>query len=308
MGELLALLSACCFAASTVTIMRGAGAEGQDNGVFLSILLTTGIAGALWLFQGVRHGWPELHTIGLLWFAGAGILTIFIGRVFSYASIQHLGAVRASAVKRLIPMFSVMLGVLLLGESFDFAMLIGMLLIGSSFGVLIRESLKARGSPCEGEAAQAAPFWGASLGKLGFFYGPVSALAYAFGYVARKEGLILMPDPALGTMLGAAVGALVFVLMAQFVTSYRTALRYTFTTFNPWLFAAGVLSSAGQLLNFMALSHSSISRVAMISSMETFVTIFLTVVVTRSLKHLTGPVLLAASLGMAGTMFIVVRW
>lgn len=116
-----------------------------------------------------------------------------------------------------------------------------------------------------------------------------------------------MPDPTFGTMLGWVVGALVFVLTAQFVTSYRTALRQTFTAFNPWLFAAAVLSSAGQLFYFAALS-SSISRVAMISSMEVFVTIFFTVAVTRSFKQLTGPVLLATSLGVAGTMFIVLRW
>ena len=67
MGEWLALLSACCFAASNVTIMRGAGAKGQDNGAFLSILLTAGIAGALWLAQGVRDGWPALHAISVLW-------------------------------------------------------------------------------------------------------------------------------------------------------------------------------------------------------------------------------------------------
>ena len=309
MGEWLALLSACCFAASNVTITRGAGTKGQDNGAFLSILLTTGIAGAIWLAQGVRNGWPSLHAISTLWFAGAGILTIFIGRVFLYASIQHLGAVRASAVKRLNPLFSVMLGILLLGESFDVAMLIGMLLIGSSFAVLIRQSLKARGAEREGSAEQAAESsWRVALANLGFFYGPVSALAYAFGYVARKQGLILMPDPAFGTMVGSLVGALVFVLTAQVVTSYRTALRQTFTAFNPWLFAAGVLSSAGQLLYFAALSSSSISRVAMISSMEVFVTIFLTVAITRSFRQLNAPILLAASLGVAGTMFIVLRW
>jgi len=53
MGEWLALLSACCFAASNVTIMRGASAKGQDNGAFLSILFTAGIVGAIWLAKGV---------------------------------------------------------------------------------------------------------------------------------------------------------------------------------------------------------------------------------------------------------------
>jgi drug/metabolite transporter (DMT)-like permease len=305
MGEWLALLSACCFAASNVTIMRGAGASGQENGAFLSILITTAIAGAIWLTRCLGHGFPALDAHAMLWFAGAGILTIFIGRVFLYASVQHLGAVRASAVKRLNPLFSVMLGILLLGEPFDPAMAAGMLLIGASFAVLVRQSLQARGAARASAAGATMPSWGASLRQLGFVYGPVSALAYAFGYVARKQGLVLMPDAAFGTMLGSAVGALVFVAMGQFVASYRSALRATFTEFNPWLSAAGVLSSAGQLLYFAALSSSSISRVAMISSMEAFVTIFLTVAVTRSFQQLNGPVLLAAGLGVAGTVFLV---
>lgn len=309
MGELLALLSATCFAAANVTISRGAGPKGEDNGAFLSILLTASIAGVMWLVQSLQHGWPVLNLAGVLWFGGAGILTIFIGRVFFYASIQHLGAVRASAVKRLNPLFSVMIGAGLLGESFDRAMLVGMVLIGASFGVLIWQSLQARTSATDKPASnEPATSWSAKLRKLGFFYGPVSALAYACGYVARKYGLQALPDAAFGTMLGSVVGALVFVLMAQFINSYRTALRQTFAAFNPWLLAAGLLSSAGQLLYFFALSYSTISRVAMISSVEAVVTIFLTVIVTRSFKQLSGPVLLAVSLGVIGTMFLVVRW
>lgn len=302
MGEWLALCSAGCFAAANVTIMRGA-ARGQDNGAFLSILLTMAIAGAWWLWRSAGHGFPAPDLASLLWFAGAGILTIFIGRVFLYASVQRLGAVPASAVKRLNPLFSVLLGVLLLGEAFDGAMAVGMLLIAASFAVLIRQSLRAA-RPAAGEPPRSLR---ASLANLGYFYGPVSALAYAFGYVARKQGLAGMPDPAFGTMFGALVGALVFVLIARFVASYKVALRQTFSVFNPWLFAAGVLSSAGQLLYFAALGSTSIARCAMLSSMEAFFTIFLTVAVTRSGKQLTAPVLLACALGVAGTAFIVIK-
>jgi drug/metabolite transporter (DMT)-like permease len=304
MGELLALFSASCFAASNVTITRGARGKGQDNGAFLSIMLTASIGGVWWLIGSAGHGFPVMKLRSMLWFAAAGILTIFIGRVFLYASVQHLGAVPASAVKRLNPAFSVLLGVVLLGETVDTAMVIGMLLIGASFAVLIRQSLKAAAADAGGPPRSV----GARLANLGYFYGPVSALAYACGYVARKQGLEGMPDPAFGTMFGAAVGALVFVLIAQGVDSYRVALRRTFTTFNPWLFAAGILSSAGQLLYFAALSSSTIARCAMISSMEAIFTIFLTVAVSRSFKQLTGPVVLAAVLGMFGTMFIVFKW
>jgi drug/metabolite transporter (DMT)-like permease len=308
MGEYLALFSACCFAASNVTITRGARGRGmgEDNGAFLSILLTAAIGGVWWVGGAIGHGFPEIKLSSMLWFAVAGTLTIFIGRVFLYASIQYLGAVPASAVKRLSPVFSVVLGVLLLGESFDTAMAIGMLLIVASFAVLMRESLKNGASAQDG--AKPAPSARARLLNLGYFYGPVSALAYSCGYVARKQGLIGMPDPAFGTMFGSMVGGMVFVLIAQFVASYRVALRQTFTSFNPWLFAAGVLGSAGQLLYFAALNSSTIARCAMISSMEAIFTIFFTVVASRSLKQLTGPVMLAAGLGVAGTVFIVLKW
>jgi drug/metabolite transporter (DMT)-like permease len=260
--------------------------------------------------------------------------------------------VQASAVKRLNPFFSVLLGVLVLGEPFDSIMMIGMLLIFSSFGVLLKQSMaptsgsaaptngsatptngsatptngsatptngsatptNGSATPTNGSATprssgseSAARSWAAKLTNLGFFYGPVSALAYATGYVARKQGLIALPDPAFGTMLGSVIGAVFFVLAAQFVDSYRHAVRNALTTFSPWLFATGVLSSMGQLLYFMALSHSTISRVALISSMEVFVTIFLTVVIFRSREQLSVPVLLAAGLGVAGTAFIVLH-
>jgi drug/metabolite transporter (DMT)-like permease len=302
MGEWLALCSAGCFAAANVTITRGA-AKGKDNGAFLSILLTLAIAGGWWLWRSIGHGFPSPNLDSLLWFGGAGILTMFIGRVFLYASVQRLGAVPASAVKRLNPLFSVLLGVLLLGEAFDGAMVVGMLLIGASFAVLIRQSLRAA-RPAAGEAPRSLRD---TLAILGYFYGPVSALAYAFGYVARKQGLADMPDAAFGTMFGAVVGAVVFVVIARFVDSYKVALRQTFAVFNPWLFAAGVLSSAGQLLYFAALGSSTIARCAMLSSMEAFFTIFFTVAVTRSGKQLTAPVLLACALGVAGTAFIVIK-
>jgi drug/metabolite transporter (DMT)-like permease len=304
-GELLALAAACCFAGANVTITRGAGANAQDNGAFLSILLTAALAGGIWIFSGLRNGWSELNATAMLWFAASGVLTIFIGRVFLFASVQHLGAVRASAVKRLNPVFSVLLGVLVLGESLDLQTMIGMILIFSGFGVLVKQSLAARASQNKSVEHKAAGSWKTALANLGFFYGPISGLAYATGYVARKQGLILTPDPAFGTMLGAVTGAIIFVLAAQFVDSYRNAMRAATTTFNPWLFAAGMLASIGQLLYFVALSHTTISRVALITSMEVFVTMFLSVALFRAKEQLTPATLLAAGLGVAGTVFMV---
>jgi drug/metabolite transporter (DMT)-like permease len=307
MGEWLAMLSMSLFASSNLAIARAVGRGSQDNGAFLSILITSAMALVAWLYLNAGARLPTVGGAALAWFAGAGLLTMFIGRVFVFASVQHLGAVRGSAVKRLNPMFSVMLGVLVLGEPMDAAMITGMLLIFSSFGVLVRQSLRNAGAGA-GDGAEADASVRDCFGLLinvGYVYGPISALAYAIGYVARKQGLVLVPDPALGTLVGALVGALVFALAAVFVDSYRESIRSTFTRFDPWLVAAGVLSSLGQLSFFAAISHTTISRVALITSMETFMTILLSLALFRSRDGLTAPVLFAAGLGAAGTGFIV---
>jgi drug/metabolite transporter (DMT)-like permease len=310
MGELLAVISTLCYGAANLAIMRGMRSRDGDNGAFLSILITMALAAAIWLASGAAKGWPSLNAEGVLWFCGAGLLTMFVGRVFFYASIQRLGAVRASAIKRLNPLFSVILSVLLLGESFDGGMIVGMLMIFASLGVLAWDSLlqqkrnpvRFAGAPGTQDAPRSLM---GTLANLGFFYGPISALAYAAGNVARKYGVNHIPDPVFGTLLGTIAGTGMFILMGQFVGSYRHAIRNAFTSFSPWMYAAGLLGSVGQILYFFALSHTTISKVALISSMEVFVTIVLSVVLLRSKEKIGGPMLLAAALGVLGTVVIV---
>ncbi|SNT29711.1 Uncharacterized membrane protein [Noviherbaspirillum humi] len=305
MGELFAILSALCFSAGNVAINQGSQGKGADNGAFLSILMTAAIACAIWLAQGGASRLDAVNPAGLLWFAAAGALTIFVGRVFMFASVQHLGAIQASAVKRLGPLFSVTLGVLLLNEPFDGVMAGGMLLIGASFAMLVLQS--TRGKPQGPTPATAARPWRDRIANIGFLYGPVSALAYSIGYVARKWGLIHIPDAAFGTMIGSITGAIIFLAAAVFLRSYRQAVHATFTRFNSWLTAAGVLSSVGQVLYFYALSYTTISRVALITSMEAFLTIFLSIAVFRTREKVTAPTLFAAGLGVAGTALIVLH-
>jgi drug/metabolite transporter (DMT)-like permease len=78
--------------------------------------VTAAIAGAGWAILGAARGFEPVTARALLWFGAAGFFTMFIGRVFLYASIQRLGAMRGSALKRFNPFFAVLLGVLVLGE------------------------------------------------------------------------------------------------------------------------------------------------------------------------------------------------
>jgi drug/metabolite transporter (DMT)-like permease len=294
LGDALAIASAVSFAVSNVTIARGARPEAEDNGAFVSLLLTTVIAGGAWLALGTARGFGPITPRALLWFAGAGVFTAFVGRVFFYESVHRLGAMRSSTLKRLNPFFAVVLGVAVLGEPMTGGMTLGILLILASFGVLVI------GSPADAPRSR-----GSRLARLGYVYGIVSALGYASGYLLRKMGLAEAHDALLGAAVGCLVGVVLFLATAVLREDYALAVRATFARPNYWLMGAGVMSSLGQILYFAALNESPMSRVALIQSMEVFVTLFLGYAFLRTRETLTPALVVAALLGVTGTAFIV---
>ncbi|MEP7067843.1 MAG: EamA family transporter [Usitatibacter sp.] len=295
LGDAFAFASAACFAISNVTIARGARPEAEDNGAFVSLLITTAIAGVAWLALGCVRGFPPVTLRALLWFAGAGVFTAFVGRVFFYASVERLGAMRSSTLKRLNPFFAVLLGVAGLGEQLTGGMAIGMALLIASFGVLM----------LGGAARREAKPRSSRVARFGYLYGIVSALGYSAGYLLRKVGLAEAHDALMGAMVGCLVGALLFLAIAAFNADYARAVRATFTRPNYWLIGAGAMSSLGQIFYFAALDESPMSRVALISSMEVFVTLFLGFALLRTRERLTPALVFAAGLGVLGTAFIV---
>lgn len=295
-------MSMTFFSAANVMINRGSHGRSRSRGAFLSIVITVFLSAAIWLGYGLRDGFMAPNRVAVYWFALAGLLTVLIGRVFVYASIQSLGAMRASAIKRLTPFFSVVLGVLLLGETINKPMAVGMVLIFLSFVVLAQQSLKDAGQIQSSGKQQSVL---RKLAGLGYLYGPLSALGYASGYIARKQGLVAMPDAVFGTLLGSATGMILFVAISAFVDSYREDLRKSFSEFNPWLLAAGFFASFGQISYFVALKFSSVSKIALITSMEVFLTMLLSYIVFRGKFKITRVLLLAAALAATGTIVVI---
>jgi drug/metabolite transporter (DMT)-like permease len=279
-----------------VAIARGRRPGVEDNGAFTSLLVTTAIAGGIWLAMGFARGFAPVTMRAFLWFAGAGVLTAYVGRVAFYATVERLGAMRAATLQRLNPFFAVVMGVLVLGESIAGRTGIGVGLIVASFAVLVLAARGREGAPLARLGA---------VERLGYITGIVSALGYSTGYLLRKMGLAEAHDAFLGAAIGCAVGALLFAGTAIFNPRYAKAVRATFARVNPWFIASGTLSSAGQILYFAALNESPMSRVALIVSMEVFITLFLGYVFLRRRERLTPGLVIAAILGVAGTAFIV---
>jgi drug/metabolite transporter (DMT)-like permease len=294
-GDAFAIASAVCFSVSNVTIARGARSDSADNGAFVSLLLTTAISALPWLGVGLARGFEPVTLRAVLWFAGAGVFTAFVGRVFFYSSVERLGAMRSSALKRLSPFFAVILGVLVLGETLTGGAMGGLVLLVASFAVLVA------GERRRADQAALSP----RPSRVGYAYAIVSALGYSTGYLLRKMGLADAHDAFLGAAIGCAVGAMLFVVTGAFKPTYAAAVRATFARPNAWLIGAGMMSSFGQILYFAALNESPMSRVALIVSMEVFVTLFLGYALLRRSERVTPALVAAAILGVAGTALIL---
>ena len=191
-GELIALASAALYALSGVAIARGAAGDPErrgDNGAFLSILLTAGFSLALWLAWGGAGALPAMPgasiraAIGL--FVAAGVLSTVLGRLVMFRAIASVGAIRASMLRRLTPVFAALAALPLLAETPLPRDCLGMALV---------------------LAATAATGWSGRAGTGGqpgwAVWGIASAAFYGLAYVLRKMALLHLPAPAFGALIG----------------------------------------------------------------------------------------------------------
>jgi drug/metabolite transporter (DMT)-like permease len=296
LGDAFTVASSFCFAASNILVAQGNRGAREDNGAFVSLLITAGIAAVLWAGFGVARGFEPVTWRALAWFSGAGVFTAFVGRVFFYAAIEKLGAMRSSTMKRLIPFFAVMLGVGVLGERLTGGMVAGMVLIVASFAVLV------------GGARGTTPEAGRKGGGLsvGYIYGPVSALGYATGYLLRKMGLAEAHDALLGAAVGCIAGAALFAATGLVSEAYARAVRATFRKPSAWLLAGGTAATFGQVFYFAALNENAMARVALVSSSEVFITLLLGWIFLRRRETVSLALVAAAALGFGGAALVIV--
>lgn len=294
-GQLLAVLSAVCFALANNFISRTTH-SGGDKGVMFSVVVTMALSSLLWLAlesgETVRVGRDALLA-GIAWFALAGLCAMVFGRSLLYESVRRLGVARSTAVKRLNPFFSALLAALILAEPVTGIDGLGMAAIAIAFAILVRESLRRRAATHE-QAIR--PAW--------YLFGVCAALAYAFAYIFRKIGLDFLPSPAFGTLVSAVAGFSSFVIMAGFSRRIRANLAGVFSYLDRWIVGSAVMVSLGQILLFAALAYEEVSTVVMIASLEVFVSLLLSVVVFRQEPVPGMAVLLSAALATLGVVLV----
>ena len=293
-GELLALASAVSFGLAGVAIAKGALTSSGASGVLLSVLMTGTLAGLAWAVTGssvLMNGALPLTAVG--WFAASGLLATVGGRLTMFRAIELAGVIRAATIRRLTPFLSLVLGWLILGELISWVSGSGMALIAASFVLLYIDNRR--------KLEDAAPTRTVSRGLA---FGAISALLYAVSYVARKFGLIDLPNAYFGVLVGALAAILYYLAGCAVSGGYRRLVRESLSRPNPWQLAAGFLISIGQITQFAALTHIGVARVAFINSVEIYISALLAVFVFKTEGMPSLPVILATVLATVGVILV----
>ncbi|MGH2554652.1 MAG: EamA family transporter [Actinomycetota bacterium] len=324
-GVALALVSALSFAVTNVLMRKVLRRVALDQATFVVIVLSTLALGFPFAVQVVSESFPEVPLFAWLWFCASGILGLGLGSVTLFASIRHIGAARAGAIKNVAPVVSVSAAIWLLGERPTILGAAGMTTVGIGLYVLVHETFReTRRSEGPGNAPRDRQVRrGDRLAEQGVFaagaavpppfmrprtagtlLGILSAVFLGGSQALRKAGIQHMGDALLGAFI-ASVSALVAYsgsLLAR--RRFGTVVRRASTSFPRDLWLAGGTAGLGLVAFFAAVAMVPVSYVSVVASSEALFTLTLSAGLSRYREVVTGGVWVAASLIMIGAVLM----
>ena len=265
-GGLLAAVGAFCYALSSVAIAKSAqSAHGRGNDVVISVLMTAVASGMLWLLLGpAPPAYGDAALTGVFYFLVAGLLGNVLGRLTLFRSIELAGAIETGFIRRLIPVFAALFAFLFLGEVVTPSIVIAFLLVtGGVLIMMMRSTVKTTATVAIGDFPSRDRNKGRAM-ALG------SAAGYGGSFVSRKLAMQTLPDPLAGVFIGAMTGLVWFGLSAVTRLKRRSFFNWRIQKPSGWQLLAGIAMTTGQVALFFSLMFTSVTVVAIISSIEMF--------------------------------------
>lgn len=299
-GEIFAILAAFCYAFGSVAAAKNAREKGgRGNAVLLSIVLTAGFSGGLWLIMGPML--PLIDTgfwTGVAIFVLAGVLATVLGRIFFFRSIELAGAIETGLIRRLIPVFATALAILFLDESLTGPNALAFVLVFAAVALVV---LTNRREIATNDVETLRAAGGRNTGQV---LALMSAASYGGSHVARKFAMRWLPDPLIGAFIGAAAAFAWFALAGLFSAAYRRHLTELFRRPTGWQLIAAASISLGQTAQFVALSFTTVTAVAIIGTIEMFLAAWLAAWVLHTEERPGRVFALASLMAMAGVIIL----
>jgi len=313
-GALLAFLSGCLQGANSACLRRGVltGTASQAMAITLPLGVPLALLAA-WL-SGQLFQLDELSFRGICFLAGTGILQYTWGRYWNYRATEALGSVGAGPVQQTHMWISVLLAVVMLGETLTVLKLIGMSLVFIAPWI-IALSIK-RQNKLRAESAATNTESSGTQGGLHFkpkiLAGYGSALLAALGYgispVLIRSGLEETGLGILGGLIAYSSATITFALISCIVPGQIRHIRQTDRKSLPWYTLAGVLVYVAQTLYFTALSLAPVTVVAPIHQFSMVARVCAGYVINRKHELFSPTVIFAVLLSLTGTIILAADW
>ena len=328
MGSLLAFVSAISYATGYLLVRTGVKPGDPDGGAFVTTVVNAMLLGGAAVVVLALGAPVTFVPAGIAWFAVAGVLGPFAGRILMFAGIHRMGPARAAAVVNSAPIITVFLAVTVLGETLSTADVIAVGLVFTGLAVLMAEAFQEAGAREDlGGGAPSGPddpVLEASVGDrartaaadirrrygtalmIGILAAGGSAVSFGFARTARRLGLEFIPDALIGAAAGAVAGLLTHLIVQGAQGRLGLLLRSSVRDPRPRLWIAGTLSALGLLTFFAALTVAPLAQVAVIAASETILTLLMTSIFLRRTERFSPRLLVPAGCIFAGAVLIAV--
>lgn len=253
-GALLALSSAITFALNNALFRRGA----HTGSVMAAMMITVPLGAAFFIgvvaAAGLLPMLADMSQRTVAFFALAGLVHFVFGRYCNYRAIKAVGSVIAGPIVDSSIIWTILLALVVLGETLSITAAIGIAMIVAGPGLTMRrrrlpERTESGFEPKYGE--------GIGFGLLsGFFFG-VSPVLISFAIDGNGDLAIGL----LGGMISYCAAAAIVTPLILSSHQRRTAFEAGRGSMG-WFLSAGLFISLSQMTRYMAFAVAPVSLVA----------------------------------------------
>lgn len=318
-GVLLAFVSALAFATTNTLFRRAVEPRDTVAAMVLTTAVNVTVLSCLVTAIALRQDPFPWSATGVGWFVVSGFLGPLTGRFSLMSGIARVGAGPSAAVKNMAPIVTVVFALVVLGEIPSAVATAGMVLSCVGLSLLLafelsrfRHHLAAPGlldagsqAATSGTEASAAEMRRTTRARrIGFTFSVAAAVGFGVSQGIRKLGMEAMPNPVVGALIGASTALLAAVVIARTRGGLHATLTLQRRGALPWVVAAGLSSTLGQVTFFSALGYLDVSRVAVVAASEIILTLLLVALLLRRLETVRVGVMLSAVLIVAGVVSV----
>ncbi|MCF8012068.1 MAG: DMT family transporter [Clostridiales bacterium] len=299
MPYLFAFLSAAGFGLNDLCIHIGMRSGRVDSNQALIINLLSGnilLIGAFIIVY-FTAGFPPINMPGILYFIAAGASAPFLGRIFSFTSIKHIGATRTTTLRVSDTFFTMIIAYIILNDIISIYSLIGAVILIMGVVLLVNETSDS--SAADENIIK-------NFFSTGTFLALISAFLFAIAGIFREVALQFIPSALLGTLLGNLVAFTTNSIYIYF--SGHMKGKWDITWREVFFFALGGFSNTvGVLTFFLALAAGgAVSLIAAIKNTSPLFTLLLSWLFLRNIERFTAKLFVSIILILFGALLIVV--